>query len=363
MNLSVLRMLKAVHECGGVTQAAARLHCVQSNVTARLKQLEQELGVVLFARERRRMTLTPRGRVLLDYAERLLGLAAEAEAVLRSGSKTAGTLRIGSMETSAATRLPALLHGFHARWPQVEIQLLTGPTRETLAQVRDFALDLAVVAGPVDMPGLHVRPLWQEELVLLTEASHPPLTTAAALQNRNLLVFRDGCEYRQRLENWLADAGVRPERVHVFASFQAIAGCVAAGMGVAMLPRSALRLCPTAGLSLHRLADEVARVQTCLVWREEQTALAPVRAFLAYAGQPEAGPGDNPERSERFAEGVLLLDQCHAEAAEAAPQNVAHHADADHAAEQPAGDPAQVRNGTGSGGEQAGQQPCAETDQ
>jgi DNA-binding transcriptional LysR family regulator len=280
MNLSELRVLKAVHECGGVTQAAAQLNCVQSNVTARLKQLEQRLGVELFSRRNRRMTLTPRGRVLLDYAERLLGLAAEAEHVMQTGSAMAGRVRIGSMETSAATRLPLLLQRFHATWPEIELQLLTGPSRETVARVRDYDLDVGIVAGPLDAPDLQSCPLWREELVLVTEAGHPPVVEPAQLRNRNLLVFRDGCDYRQRLEAWLERGGVPTGRVHVFGSFHAIAGCAAAGMGVALLPVSALALCEGLALGVHRLAPEDAWARTRLIWRAERAVLAPVRAFV-----------------------------------------------------------------------------------
>src|SRR5205823_7447507 len=108
LELSDLAMFKTVAEAGGVTRAAHRLHRVQSNVTARVKRLESHLGVHLFVRARRGMSLTPEGRRLLDYADRLLALAEEARAEL-SEQPPRGRLRIGAMESTAAVHLPRLL--------------------------------------------------------------------------------------------------------------------------------------------------------------------------------------------------------------------------------------------------------------
>ena len=106
MELSSLRIFKTVAEEGSVTQAAAKLHRVQSNVSARLNQLEESLGVSLFHRSGRRMLITEEGARLLDYADRLLRLADEAQMSVRGDQAPAGQLRIGSMETTAAARLP-----------------------------------------------------------------------------------------------------------------------------------------------------------------------------------------------------------------------------------------------------------------
>ena len=117
--LSDLALFKTVAEAGGVTRAAQRLHRVQSNVTARVKRLEAHLGVPLFVRARRGMSLTPEGRRLLDYADRLLGLADEAQAEVGDRAPR-GRLLIGAMESTAAVHLPRLLSTLHARYPALE---------------------------------------------------------------------------------------------------------------------------------------------------------------------------------------------------------------------------------------------------
>ncbi|MBV8648628.1 LysR family transcriptional regulator, partial [Paludibacterium sp.] len=277
------RVFQAVHECGGVSQAARRLHCVQSNVTARLKQLEARLGVPLFTRKNRQMEITARGRVLLAYAERLLGLADEAELAMTGGAGLPGLLRLGAMETTAAARLPAVLSAFHQTQPKIAMQLITGPTADIVEQVREHAVDIGFVAGPVGALDLQEQPLWQEQLVLITERGHPPVRHARALANRSLLVFRHGCSYRQRLERWFAAEGVTPDVMLEFGSFQAIAGCVAAGMGVGLLPRTALDLLPQrAEVAAHDLPDEYATAQTAMIWRPSNGGIHAVRLFLEH---------------------------------------------------------------------------------
>src|SRR2546425_8358466 len=103
IDLTALEIFKTVAEQGSITKAAARLHRVQSNVTTRVKQLEERLGAQLFLRQHRRLVLSPQGKRLLGYADRLLHLSSEAETALRNGTP-AGTLQIGALESTAATR-------------------------------------------------------------------------------------------------------------------------------------------------------------------------------------------------------------------------------------------------------------------
>src|ERR1700740_3275098 len=134
IELDALQIFKAVADFGGVTRAAAHLHRVPSNVTTRLKQLEEGLGTKLFHRHGRKLLLSSDGNLLLAYAEQLLRLSAEAELALRSG-KPRGTLRIGTIDATAATRLPLVLARYHRANPQVQIELVTGTTGSLLEQL------------------------------------------------------------------------------------------------------------------------------------------------------------------------------------------------------------------------------------
>ncbi|HJV02165.1 MAG TPA: LysR family transcriptional regulator [Burkholderiaceae bacterium] len=270
MELSALRIFKAVAEEGSVTLAAARLNRVQSNVSARLTQLEESLGVALFHRAGRGLRITAEGDRLLAYADRLLQLADEAQAAMRPGQQPAGPLRIGAMETTAAARLPKVLAAFNRQHPQVDLALETGPTDHLLDGVLRHRLDVALVAAPVPHAELAQQPVFAERLVLITGPAHPLVQVPQDVARRNLLVFRSGCTYRRRLEAWFAEADVAPGRISEFGTFEAIIGCVAAGMGVALMPMEIIsqrKLGRT--IKVHALPPSIAQVETMLVWRKD----------------------------------------------------------------------------------------------
>src|ERR671930_1219423 len=125
MDLVALKIFKTVAEQLGVPKAAAALHRVQSNVTTRVKQLEDRLGTKLFHRQGRKLVLSSEGRVLLAYADRLLRLSSEAQAALK-GHAPHGVFKLGALESTAATRLPPLLARYHRRYPAVRLELSTG---------------------------------------------------------------------------------------------------------------------------------------------------------------------------------------------------------------------------------------------
>src|SRR6266850_2232417 len=159
MDLTALRIFKAVAEHGGINKAAEKLHRVPSNVTTRVKQLEENLGTQLFVRQNRRLALSQEGRLLLTYADRLLRLSSEAENALRDG-KPRGTLRIGALESTSATRLPPILSRYHRLYPDVQIELVTGTSGALVSHVRKQDVEAAFVAEPFNAQGLAVQPVF-----------------------------------------------------------------------------------------------------------------------------------------------------------------------------------------------------------
>jgi DNA-binding transcriptional LysR family regulator len=269
MELSDLNVFRTVVRAGGVTRAAQQLHRVQSNVTTRVRKLEEELRVTLFVREGRRMQLSPAGKVLLDYADRLLALAEEARDALQDAGPR-GVLRLGAMESTAGVRLPAPLSELHRRHPAVSVELHTGNPQHLTAQVLGGELDAALVAEPVSDSRLEALAIYDEELVLVTGRDHPPIRSPRDVAKRTLLAFHPGCPHRQRLEDWFARARVQPERVVEMASYHAILGCAVVGMGVALMPKSVLDGYGERGrLSVHPLTGRFRSVRTLLVWRKD----------------------------------------------------------------------------------------------
>ncbi|PQV52943.1 LysR family transcriptional regulator [Paraburkholderia sp. BL21I4N1] len=270
MDLAALTIFRAVVRENGVTRAAAKLNRVQSNVTTRIKQLEEQLGTDLFIRDGRRLVLTPAGETLLPYAERLLALADEARHAVRE-DRPSGRLRLGTMESVAATRLPGLLARYHTQWPDVALELETGTTGKLIERVREFEVDAALVAEPLDPAALgelfETVPVFTEELVMLTPREHRQIREVRDIALSTLVAFEHGCAYRAYIEKWYLEHGVRPARVLELGSYHAIVACVAAGAGVAVAPRSVLDLlADSSNIAVHPL-PEIEPIETLLVWR------------------------------------------------------------------------------------------------
>src|SRR3984893_17423429 len=203
-----LLTFSTVARLGGITRAADELNTVQSNVTQRVKAREAEIGTALFERHSRGMTLTGAGRRLLPYAQRMAALSREAMLAARDDGEPKGPLSIGSMETTAAVRLPSLLAEFHRRFPAVRLSLRTSTTADLVAAVLDGAIDGAFVAGPIEHADLTATLAFREELVLVSAKRFSNLAALRAgtpESGPTALVFRTGCTYRQRLQHLFSD--------------------------------------------------------------------------------------------------------------------------------------------------------------
>jgi DNA-binding transcriptional LysR family regulator len=299
MDLADLVIFRAVVQAGGITRAAEKLNRVQSNVTTRVRQLEEDLGVALFIREGKRMHLSPAGRTLLGYADRLLALAEQAREAMHE-SAPRGLLRLGSMESTAAIRLPGPLNTYHHRFPEVTLELRTGGIRELSEAVLKGELDAALVAEPVTDAGLDKALVYDEELAIIAPARHPPIRSPRDVASESVLAFEAGCPYRLRMEQWFAQPGDIPVRIVEMSSWHAILGCTVAGMGIAVLPKMVLTTFPQRiFLSVHPLPSNLSRVPTVLVWRKgtpapKVAALLEVLTAHAAAEKPQDAP--KPER-------------------------------------------------------------------
>ena len=282
MDLVELQIFKTVAELGGITKAAAALHRVQSNVTTRVQQLEQRLGTKLFHRQGRKLVLSSEGKVLLAYADRLLRLASEAHAALK-GHGPHGVFRLGTLESTAATRLPPVLARYHRDYPAVRLELVTGTSGALVDRVLRGEIEAAFVAEPFSAKNLETLHAFSEELVLITPKGHARVRSPNDVDRRVVLAFTTGCSYRRRLEAWLGRSSVVAERVMEYGSYHAITACVAAGSGIAVVPKSVLRAIGIeAQVAVHPLPASIANSRTMLVWRRghQSAPLAALREEL-----------------------------------------------------------------------------------
>lgn len=273
MDAGDLAVFAAVARTGGITKAAQTLNTVQSNVTQRIRLLEAELGVSLFNRHSRGVSLTSAGAQLLPYAERIGRLLGEARQAASDGPVPHGRIVIGALESATAVRLPPILAAYGAACPDVDIEITTGTTAELIDAVLEHRVEAAFVAGPVRHPELLAVPLIEEELVVATApwiADLDALTTVPGRDKLKLIVFRPGCTYRAHLETLLSERGLIDVRRLEFGTIDGIIGCVGAGMGVTLLPRAAVARAASEGrVALHSLPRDEARVETMLVRRRD----------------------------------------------------------------------------------------------
>ncbi len=287
MDFASLQIFKTVVEEGGIIAAARKLHRVQSSVTVRIKQLEASLGVELFIREKRRLKLSPAGEIFLDYVEQLLRLSDQArQAVL--GDSPQGVLRIGTLESTAASRLPPLLSHYHEKYPAVRVELATNTTDALVEGVIGRQFEAAFVAGRAEATGLQALAAFDEELVIAAPRSHPEIGCAQDVRTDTIISFPAGCAYRRLLQSWLADGDVAPEKVLELSSYHAIVACVASGTGIAIVPRSVLDTVRVSeSIAVYPVSEEPVHLKTYLVWRKGETSPA-LRALRAEVSESSA---------------------------------------------------------------------------
>jgi DNA-binding transcriptional LysR family regulator len=184
-----------------------------------------------------------------------------------------GVLRIGSLESTAGSRLAPVLSRYHRLHPGVVVELVTGTTGALLQRVSQFELEAAFVSEPFTPEGLNTLKVFEEELVLITGRGVPPVRRAADLAGMSMMAFANGCSYRKRLEDWLGASSLPPARTLELASYQAMIACVAAGTGFAVVPRSLLVALKAANeVQQHELPARVRRNHTHLVWKGAPSA-------------------------------------------------------------------------------------------
>lgn len=273
MELLSLKTFKAVVDHGGVQAASKALHTVQSNVTARIKRLEEELGSPLFYRKGRGLELTPAGNTLLEYAAQLLQLEQQAGMAVKQVGEATGEIRIGSMESFAAARLPGLLQALRNSHPNLMPKVTTETSGALVQKVLDYKLDCAFVGGPVEHPDLICKEVLVEELVLASAKNIEVPDT--------LIMFRSGCAYRDIALSWLRDAGRVDTQVLDMGTQEGILGCVAVGLGFTLLPRKVAEDSRYVNdLNLELLSDQYSKVPTLMITHKGAMVMAGLDTLL-----------------------------------------------------------------------------------
>lgn len=306
MELRTLATFRTAAATLSFTQTAAALGYVQSSVTAQIQQLERELGVALFDRFGNRLALTEAGRRLLAYADRLLMLADEARAAVGQ-EVPAGTLTFSGPESVVSHILPSILTRYRAAHPTVRVRFTPTPYCDIKRRVHDGQLDVGFVLEEPVSPGTlsvaHLRPV---PLATIAAPTHPlaarKRVTAADLAGEQVLFTEVGCPYRNKFEHALIAAGAHPGPLgQDFTSVDAIKKCVAAGLGVAALPRMVVEQELRSGaLAALAWVDETIIVHTQMIWSATRWMSPALEAFIEVVrSKPWEAGGDAAEERRR----------------------------------------------------------------
>ncbi len=280
MTLSELRYAVAVADTRHFGQAAAACHVSQPSLSVAVRKLEDELGVTLFERGRGEVSVTPAGEQVIAQARRVLAEAEQLRSIaVQSKDQLAGPLRLGAIYTIGPYLLPELIPVLHERAPGMPLVIeenYTGRLRERLKQGE---LDAIIISLPFEEPGVVTLPLYDEPFMAVLPASHPlkdqdPLRLEDMADATLLLLGAGHCFRDQVLERCPACQrtvtadGSTPRNLEG-SSLETIRHMVASGMGVTILPCSAVGADRYAQrlLAVRRFEDPAPSRRVALAWR------------------------------------------------------------------------------------------------
>ena len=236
LKISQLVYFCAVVEEKSIAMAAARCHCVAANITIRIKELERFLNAELFYREKNRIYVTPEGRLLYEKAKKIIELHDQTVMAFSSESEK-GTLNIGALDAALSNQLPDLIAMCREKMPGVAFNVRTGHSFDLENALSEGAMDVIISDGPVQHPLMESMLAFKEKLMLVTSSN---LTTISqeTLSKRELYVFGDNCFYRNQVDNWLTEKGIRPRIMMEFESYPVMLSCIRKDLGCAFIPES-----------------------------------------------------------------------------------------------------------------------------
>ncbi|MCL6561915.1 MAG: LysR family transcriptional regulator [Firmicutes bacterium] len=245
ISLRQLQYLVAVADHASISAAATALEVSQPSVTHQLQLLEETLGVPLVVRHPRGVRLTGAGEVVVARARRLLLEVAQLKEGLDGVAEARGKVRIGIVPTASSHQFPALYRGLGSRYPGIQVELFEESSLELVDGVRHGDLEMAVVALPLRYADIRLESLWREELVVITAPDHPLGKERAVHPSRLAEVpfvsMAPGNGLQSRVLELFHEAGTQPRIVFTARSVATIAGFVAAGVGVSIVPIEGVR--------------------------------------------------------------------------------------------------------------------------
>lgn len=228
------------------SRAAEELYLSHPDVSLQIQSLEEELGTKLVNSSSKHIELTQSGEIYYGYAKQILLLQDKAKQEINQLSNVVtGSLRVGASYTIGEYILPFIVAEFASRYPKVEIETSIANTEEITQLVQANHLDIALVEGEVNQSDIVIRPIMEDEIILVVPNQHPlarlPIVTSEHLQDQVWILRESGSGTRAFSDKLIKEWGIKLRKTYIFGSGQAVKQAVTAGLGIALVSRWIVR--------------------------------------------------------------------------------------------------------------------------
>lgn len=285
MDLKELTNFLKIAEYENITKASQELHVAQPHLTRQLQSLEQELGVSLFVREKKRLHITDEGRFLKQQAKQLLGLAQKTkEQIAEMESGLSGTLYIGSIETAGTIYLPQWITGFKSAYPKIRYNLWSGNSTDVIERLERGLLDLALVRAPFDTNKYESFPVMDEEWIVLMNQEHPlakngnPYVSLEELSHEELLV---PTQRINEISDWFHQKELTSNIICGFSPLMNAIVMAQNNLGIAILPESCKKILFTQDVIVKELSEKMFSTVS-FIWRKQYEMPGAAKRFIDY---------------------------------------------------------------------------------
>lgn len=287
MELRELENFLKIAEYENITRAARELNIAQPHLTRQLQALEQELGVQLFVRERKRLHITEEGRFLRQQAGQMLRLADKTRVqIAEMESGLSGTLYIGSIETVGTVYLPQWIAGFKEQYPQIHYNLWSANSTDVIERLGKGLLDIGLVRAPFDTDAYDSLHVLDEEWVVLLHKDRALAQTGSEELTLEELAGEELLVPTQRIPEiagWFEARGLTSNIICGFAPLMNAIVMAESDLGVAILPESCLRMVYSDNIVVRHLAERPTS-SVSFVWRRQYELPGAARRFLEFVG-------------------------------------------------------------------------------
>lgn len=238
MDIENMLAFVTVAELKSVSAAAISMNHLQSNMTSKIKKIENHYRQQLFFRSSRGMELTPEGEKLYRQYKKILLLWDETEQEMNHRELK---LRLGIMQSILSENITKAFSGLYEKYPGMSVALITGSTEEMEGELIEGNIDLAYTFGKSDLQQLHYWPIGSEELVLVGKRAKSAASLAQCLEGETMLILSKGCLYASILQRMYSAHSIHPASKTEVGVLETLLRLASLGMGVALVSKTSVR--------------------------------------------------------------------------------------------------------------------------